>query len=131
MANYIAFMRKEPDSDFGVDFPDFPGCVTAGSTLEEARVMAAEALEGHIAVMVESGMAIPEPSPLDAVAYDPDNRDAVAFLVHVPDGRAKAVRVNITLPSDLLRAIDEAAESHGFTRSGFLAQAARKELEEV
>jgi predicted RNase H-like HicB family nuclease len=33
MTAYIALIRKEPDSDFGVDFPDFPGCVTAGRTL--------------------------------------------------------------------------------------------------
>jgi len=36
MANYIALLQKEEDSDFGVSFPDFPGCVTAGRTLDEA-----------------------------------------------------------------------------------------------
>ena len=51
MTAYIALLRKQPDSDFGVDFPDFPGCVTAGETLEEARVMAAEAL-ALLAVLV-------------------------------------------------------------------------------
>ena len=44
MSTYIALIRKDPDSDYGVDFPDFPGCVTAGSTLDEARSMADEAL---------------------------------------------------------------------------------------
>ena len=48
MRTYIALLRKDPDSDYGVDFPDFPGCVTAGSTLEEARAMAEEALAFHI-----------------------------------------------------------------------------------
>ena len=47
MTVYIALLRKDPDSDFGVDFPDFPGCITVGSTLEEARAMAAEVL-GHV-----------------------------------------------------------------------------------
>ncbi len=28
MATYIALLRKEKDTDFGVDFPDFPGCIT-------------------------------------------------------------------------------------------------------
>jgi predicted RNase H-like HicB family nuclease len=45
MIAYIALLRKESGTDFGVDFPDFPGCVTAGKTLEEARKMAVEALE--------------------------------------------------------------------------------------
>jgi predicted RNase H-like HicB family nuclease len=40
MASYIAVLHKDADSDYGVDFPDFPGCVTAGETLEEARKMA-------------------------------------------------------------------------------------------
>ena len=46
--DYIAYLYKERDSDFGVSFPDFPGCVTAGRTLEEGRRMAAEALALHI-----------------------------------------------------------------------------------
>ena len=37
MATYIALLRKEKESDFGVDFPDFPGCITVGKTLEEAH----------------------------------------------------------------------------------------------
>jgi predicted RNase H-like HicB family nuclease len=48
----IALLRKCPDSDFGVDFPDFPGCITAGTTLEETREMAAEALAFHIEGML-------------------------------------------------------------------------------
>jgi len=46
MRPYIALIHKEPKSDFGVSFPDFPGCVSAGSTLEEAASLAAEALWG-------------------------------------------------------------------------------------
>jgi hypothetical protein len=37
MVSYIAYLRKDKDSDFGVEFPDVPGCVSAGRTLEEAR----------------------------------------------------------------------------------------------
>jgi metal-responsive CopG/Arc/MetJ family transcriptional regulator len=35
------------------------------------------------------------------------------------------VRVNVTLPEDLLQAVDRYAEEHGFSRSGLLAKAAR------
>ena len=34
---YIAYLHKDKGSDYGVSFPDFPGCITAGKTLEEAR----------------------------------------------------------------------------------------------
>jgi predicted RNase H-like HicB family nuclease len=91
---YIAYLHKDRKSDFGVSFPDFPGCVTAGKTLEEARRMAAEALSFHIAGMAEDGEAIPEPSTIDDVADDPDMKGAVAFLVSVD--LEKTVRVNIT-----------------------------------
>jgi predicted RNase H-like HicB family nuclease len=53
MANGIALIHKESDSDFGVSFPDFPGCVTAGRTIDEAKDMAREALSGHVRVMTE------------------------------------------------------------------------------
>ncbi|HVY34569.1 MAG TPA: type II toxin-antitoxin system HicB family antitoxin [Caulobacteraceae bacterium] len=125
MAHYIALIHKDADSDYGVSFPDFPGCITAGGSLEEARSMAAEALALHIEGLVEDGEAVPEPSSLDAVMVDPESRDGVAILVSA-DVKAKAVRVNITIPEDALREIDRYAEDHGFTRSGFLTQAAKK-----
>jgi len=37
----------------------------------------------------------------------------------------KAEKINITIPRRLLVKIDEYAKSHGSTRSGFLAEAAR------
>ena len=57
--DYIAYLHKNRNSDFGISFPDFPGCNTAGKTLDEAPRMAAEALAFHIAGMVEDGDAIP------------------------------------------------------------------------
>jgi predicted RNase H-like HicB family nuclease len=126
MRTYIALLRKDPDSDFGVDFPDFPGCITAGSTLEEARAMAEEALAFHIEGMIEDGDPIPVPSSLDEIMADSHNIGAVAFLVAVPEPTPKIVRVNITVPEPDLRAIDTFASSHGLTRSGLLVEAARQ-----
>jgi predicted RNase H-like HicB family nuclease len=45
----------------GVSFPDFPGCITAGRTLDEAKDMALEALSGHIEVTREAGETVPLP----------------------------------------------------------------------
>ena len=81
--DYVAVVHKEADSDFGVSFPDFPGCITAGRTLEEAREMAFEALTGHIGAMLDAGETVPAPSPLDEVMHDPDFQDGVAFLVSI------------------------------------------------
>jgi predicted RNase H-like HicB family nuclease len=119
---YIAYLHKDSKSDFGVSFPDFPGCVTAGKTLEEARRMAEEALALHIGGMAEDGEAIPEPSTIDDVAEDPAMKGAVAFLVSVDLG--KTVRVNITAQESQINAIDRRAGEVGLTRSAYMVQSA-------
>jgi predicted RNase H-like HicB family nuclease len=126
MTAYIALLRKDSDSDIGVEFPDFPGCVTAGRSLEEAPRMAAEALELHIDGMAEDHTEIPSPSTLDAVMAQAEHRDSVAMLIEVATRPAKSVRVNVTLPQDLLDAIDRTTKN----RSRFLAEAARAKLHE-
>ncbi len=123
--DYIAYLHKNRDSDFGVSFPDFPGCVTAGKTLEEARRMAAEALSLHIAGMIEDGEKIPSPSTIDDVADDPAIKGAVAFLV--PVRLERTVRVNVTARESQLDKIDLLARSAGLTRSAYMVQAAIKQ----
>jgi predicted RNase H-like HicB family nuclease len=118
--DYIAYLHKGRKSDFGVSFPDFPGCITAGRTLEEARRMAEEALTFHIAGMEEDGDPIPEPSALDTLADDPAMKGAVAFLVHVEPKAGKTVRVNITLREKQMEEIDRRAVSCGMTRSAYM-----------
>lgn len=115
---------KERKSDFGVSFPDFPGCITAGKTLDEARRMAAEALAMHIAGMAEDGEAIPEPSTIDALAGDADRKGAVAFLVPVDVPAGKTVRINITARESQIEAIDRMVDEAGMSRSPYLVQAA-------
>ena len=78
---YLGLVEKEPDSDYCVHFPDLPGCITAGRTLEEAREMAAEALALHLEGLAEDGDAIPAPSSADAILAHPDAGDAMALIV--------------------------------------------------
>lgn len=81
MTNYIGLIRKEPDSDFGVDFPDFPGCIIAGRTMGEAREMAGEALAAHVALMIDDGDVIPPPSSFET-----------AIRVRVPPASTRPMR---------------------------------------
>ena len=127
MTSYVALMYKAPDSDFSVSFPDFPGCVTAGTTLEDAWHMAAEALSFHIDGMRSSGEPIPEASTVDAIVADPENDGALPFLVQVPEPPGRSLRINVTLPEDLIQAIDRTTKN----RSRFLAEAARERLARV
>ena len=120
---YIAYLHKDRRSEYGVSFPDFPGCVTAGRSLEEARELAVEALTLHIAGMVEDGEALPEPSTLDQLARDPAMKGAVAFLVSA-EAPEKTVRVNITARESQIEAIDKLARKAGMTRSAYMVQSA-------
>ena len=122
--DYIAYLHKDKKSDFGVSFPDFPGCVTAGKSLEEARRRAPEALALHIAGMMEDGEKISKPSKIDDLADDPDRKDAVAFLVNVELERPRTVRVNVTAREHQIELIDRLARSAGMTRSAYMVQSA-------
>ena len=129
MNTYVALIRKASDSDYSVDFPDVPGCVTAGRDLDEALAFAREALAGHLQLLAEDGEALPEASSLEAVMADPENRDAVAALVPAPMIRGKAVRVNVMIDEYLLKSIDKLAGDRG--RSEFLAEAARARVSDA
>ena len=126
--DYIAYLHKDPKSDFGVSFPDFPGCITAGRTLDEAHRMASEALALHIAGLLEDGLAIPPPSPPDLLVKDPAMKGAVAFLVPVEPERDRTVRINITARQKQVEAIDRRARKLGLTRSAYMVQSALKRL---
>ncbi len=122
--NYIAYLHKDSKSDFGVSFPDFPGCATAGKSLDEARRKAPEALAFHIAGMLEDGEKIPRPSKMDDLAGDPNRENAVAFLVTADFDKTKTVRVNITARENQIEMIDRLARRAGMTRSAYMVQSA-------
>ena len=130
MRSYVALIHRDPGSDYGVSFPDFPGCVTAGSDLDEARSMAGEALAFHVEGMTEDGAAIPEPRSLEAIMSDPENRDGVAVMIDLTPQPEQPVHLSITLPGEDLREIDAFVEARGVTRSAFIAAAAHKAIKE-
>ena len=113
---------------FGVTVPDLPGCFSTGNTFDEALDSVAEAIDLHLEGIVESGGEVPTPRPIATHRTNPDFAEGVWATVDVDvtrfDGRAE--KVNITLPRRLLSKIDEYARSHGMTRSGLLAEAARQ-----
>jgi predicted RNase H-like HicB family nuclease len=127
MTAYIGLIRKDKKSDYGVEFPDFPGCITAAKTLSEAHLMAQEALNGHIEFMAEDQEVIPEPSSLEEIMSKKANKGAVAIIVEAINPYA-VKRVNLTFREDILEKIDRFAKTQGLTRSSFLATAALHEL---
>lgn len=129
---FIAFVHKEPDSCYGVSFPDVPGCTSAGDTLDEALANAIDALSGHIRLMEADGDAVPIPRTLEEIYADPelkqDSEGAIISAVPLVRDRGSTTRINVSLDLGLLEAIDGLAKQCSQTRSAFLASAARREL---
>ena len=129
---YIAFIHKDPDSIYGVSFPDMPGCISAGATIDEAVRNAVEALSGHVRMLEADGDPVPAPRDFDAIVADPDlaedREGAMTTVVPLLRDRGSTIRVNVSFDLGLLEAIDAAANERGQTRSAFLASAARREI---
>jgi predicted RNase H-like HicB family nuclease len=131
--NYVAVIEKDPDSAYGVWFPDVEGCFSAGDTLDEAVANAAAALRQHSEAMESAGHRVPPPRSIDEVRLDEDvaaavEGGAVLFAVPLLADAGRTVRVNISLDKALVDQIDTAASARGLTRSAFLAQAAREKI---
>ena len=131
---YLAFIHKEDDSVFGVSFPDFPGCISAGDSLDEALLNASEALQGHVQMMEADGDHVPGPRSIDDIMKDKslieEREGAIISAVPLVRDRGSTTRINVSLDLGLLEAIDDAARARKQTRSAFLASAARRELVE-
>jgi predicted RNase H-like HicB family nuclease len=119
---------------YGISFPDFPGAVSGGRTVDEAIARGRETLAFHVEGMIEDGEAIPALRSLEELRNDREVRAEMrdvkrVCLVEVPfELPGKPVRVNISIEDRLLDAIDRAAQTRGQTRSAFLADAAREKI---
>lgn len=125
---YWALVHKETEKDdtFGIMFPDFPGCVSAGKEMVEVYKNAQEALEFHLEGLIEDDDDIPAPSDYDDLQDEITGEEYMESLipvrVEVPDRRVK--RVNVTLPEFVLSRMEQYGKVHGETRSGLIAKAA-------
>jgi len=126
---YIGVVHKDPDSDYGVSFPDLPGCVTAGKDLDEALRRAGEALAFHLQGMREDHERIPAPSSLAVVVAKIEDGGVPVIVAPSDSFHVKVKPANITLPVRDLQRIDKYAKEHGLTRSGFLLRAAKRAME--
>lgn len=129
MRYYIAVVHKDEASAFGLHFPDVPGCFSASDSMDDMISNGAEALS-----LFAEDAALPEPRSIEQIRSDADVRADLAegaFLVAVPliENDTKVQRVNVTMERGMLKAIDAAAKARNLTRSAFLAQAARREIE--
>lgn len=127
MQYFYAIVDKDEDSAFGVRFPDLPGCFSAADRIEDVLPNACEALE--LWFEDSQDVAAQRLDQVREAAADDIARGA--FIVAVPRIRraGRQVRANISLDKGMLDAIDRAAAERNLTRSAFLSDAARNEIE--
>jgi len=84
--NVYALIHEEGGA-YGISFPDFPGCVSGGATLDEALARGRETLAFHVAGMVEDGDSLPALRSLSELKRDTtfveDSEGAVIVVVPV------------------------------------------------
>lgn len=122
---YPVVIHKDENSDYGVTFPDLPGCFSAGETIEKALTNAQEAAECHIEGILIDSEPVPVATAIEKHKDNPDFKDGIWALIDVDISKLslKSKRVNITMPERLLNSVDHFAKKHGETRSGLLTQA--------
>lgn len=96
-----------------------------GSSLAEALENAREGIIFHIEGLLNVGEALPEPTSLEKIEAELENKEALPCLIRVvvPTGQLK--RLNISMDAGLIAEIDYAAKMAGKNRSEFLADAAK------
>lgn len=132
MTRYIGVLEGA-DDNWGVWIPDVMGCVSAGSTADEAINNIIMALSDIAELTIADGDKLPDARSAADVMRDEWVADALAkgdVLVGIPliveEGRT--TRANISLDAGLLRAIDDSAKERGLTRSAFIASTMRERI---
>lgn len=59
--------EKPNEQTYSICFPDLPGAISYGDSLEHALEMAKECLEFHLLGMEEDNETIPQPTPLENI----------------------------------------------------------------
>ena len=119
---YPVVLESGPRGTFGAWFPDFPGCVAGGKSLEEAIAKAETALARAVDVLAENNRPLPEPTPIERIAL-PKGCEPLAYFIVGVDPPDPSERVNIYLPKSLLARVDQKAAELGMSRSSFFGLA--------
>ncbi|MBP2070615.1 MULTISPECIES: type II toxin-antitoxin system HicB family antitoxin [Thermoanaerobacterium] len=129
MDRYIfpAVFESDGNGGYTVTFPDLPGCITEGDTLDEALYMAKDALELYIYNLEEDNEIIPDPTAPEKIKV-PEGAFVNLIEVYMPPVRDemanKSVNKTVTIP----RWLNEAAEKANINFSQVLQYALKEQL---
>ena len=122
MSRYPAFVDGEAGA-YGVTFPDLPGIVAMGDTMDDALVNAEEALRDYVTETESDGAQVTAASPMEKVP-PPKGSALVAIPLIRLSGRA--VRANLTLDEGVVAFMDSEASRRHMTRKAFVEWMTRR-----
>ena len=118
---YPAIFERNNDDSYTIFFPDLPGCISEGKSLNNALDMAQKALSQWVGYLIDENETLPTPSDIKAIA--PLNNQFVNFVrAEIRDNRA--VRRTVSIPGWL----DTKAADAGISLSRVLQDALRERL---
>ena len=116
MVRYPALIDGEKGA-YGVTFPDLPGIVAMGKTVDEALVNAEEALSDYAIEAEKDGEEISQPSALESLEVPYGNTLVSVPLIRVT---GRNVRAHLTLDEGIAAFIDGEARRRGMTRKAYV-----------
>ena len=108
---------------YGVVFPDLPGCVAMGYTVEDALINAEDALRDYTLDADQDGENLPEPSPFQSIDVPKGSQLVSIPLIRVS---GRKVRANLTLDEGVAAFIDSEARRRKMTRTAYITWMARR-----
>ncbi len=106
-------------------FPDLPGVVAMGATVEEAMVNAEAALQDAALEAERDGLALSPPSALEDVDVPVGSALSSILLVRAAPAR-RSVRLNLTLDAAIADVITSEAERRGMSRKRYVEWMTRR-----
>lgn len=122
MNRYPALIDGESGA-YGITFPDLPGIVAMGVSLDEAMINAEEALRDYALEAERDGVDVTPPSAIESV-----RPEAGSALVSIPLIRlsGRRVRANLTLDEGVAEFINSEARRRSMTRTAYVEWMARR-----
>ncbi|MCI9456204.1 MAG: hypothetical protein HFE44_04390 [Oscillospiraceae bacterium] len=123
MAEYVypALFHKNDDNSYTITYPDLPGCISEGKSLENALYMAESALTQWMEYLSDSKQPIPDSTPMQEVAVE-SGEFVNLIRTDVKDNRA--VRRTVSIP----KWMDDKVSDAGLSLSRVLQDALKERL---
>ena len=112
----------------GITLPDFEGCFSAADDYADIPAKVQEAIELHFD---EGELELPEPSDISALESTNEYTGGIWMLIDIDVSKLdnKPMRLNVSLPSYIVKKMDAYASENRLTRSALIVKATEKYLD--